>query len=219
MKFPVVLATHNPDKAREIFEILKKTTEESLATAEIRDDSRVAAFVVFDASATPPVIKFEHLPDPEETADTLEENAHIKARAWVEATDLPAIADDTGLFVDALDGAPGIYAARYSGPGCSYEDNWRKLLTELGDTEDRSARFETAAVYVDPDGTEALATGVMIGTITTAPRGDKGMGYDPVFVPDGKTRTYAEMSDPEKNEYSHRADAFRALAKILVATF
>jgi XTP/dITP diphosphohydrolase len=163
-----------------------------------------------------PGIEIVPLPDevelPPETGDTFAENAVDKARTAHEATGLPAIADDTGLFVDALDGAPGVETARYASEGCTYEDNWRKLLSELGDRDDRRATWRTIALVVFPDGSEVWAEGTCAGTITREPRGDHGFGYDPVFVPDGDTRTYAEMDTATKNAISHRGAAFRALA-------
>ena len=151
--------------------------------------------------------------DPIEDGVTLLDNARIKARAVVDATGEPAVADDTGLFVDALDGAPGVETARYAGEGCTYEDNWRKLLRELGDGDDRRATWRTIALLLHPDGTEVWAEGTCTGSITREARGEHGFGYDPVFVPDGDTRTFAEMSKADKNAVSHRGAAFRALAR------
>ncbi len=150
--------------------------------------------------------------DPIEDGDTLLDNARIMARAVVDMTGEPAVADDTGLEVDALDGAPGVQTARYAGEGSSYEDNWRKLLRELGDRDDRRATWRTVALLLHPDGTEVWAEGTCTGAITREVRGERGFGYDPVFVPDGETRTFAEMSKDEKNAVSHRGKAFRALA-------
>ncbi len=154
---------------------------------------------------------------PEETGATLLENALLKARAAVALTGLPAIADDTGLEVDALDGAPGVHAARYSGPGATYASNVAKLLRELTGVPaaKRAARFRTVCVAVWPDGREVNVEGVLEGVITEAPRGANGFGYDPVFGPRGETRTFAELSDTEKNTISHRARAVRALAERL----
>ena len=155
------------------------------------------------------------LPEPVEDGATLLDNARIKARAVVAATGMPAVADDTGLFVDALDGAPGVHTARYAGEGCSYEDNWRKLLAELGDRDDRRATWRTVALVALPDGGEVWVEGRCDGAITRAPRGEHGFGYDPVFVPHGSTATFAEMGRTEKNAVSHRGAAFRALAQEL----
>ena len=154
---------------------------------------------------------------PAETGDTLRANARIKALAAVALTGLPAIADDTGLEVDALNGAPGVHAARYAGPKATYAENVAKLLRELAGVppERRTARFRTVCYAAWPDGMEMSADGVLAGTITEAPRGANGFGYDPVFVPKGETRTYAELTDDEKNAISHRARAVRVLRKIL----
>jgi XTP/dITP diphosphohydrolase len=157
---------------------------------------------------------------PEETGATLLENARIKALAAVTLTGLPAIADDTGLEVDALRGAPGVHAARYAGPKATYAENVAKLLRELAGVppEQRTARFRTVCFAAWPDGTEMSADGALQGTITDTPRGTNGFGYDPVFVPRGETRTYAELADAEKNAISHRARAVRWLRKLLVAS-
>ncbi|MBO0729246.1 MAG: non-canonical purine NTP pyrophosphatase, partial [Acidimicrobiaceae bacterium] len=155
-----VLATANPDKAAEIAAILGD---------RVRLLPRPAG-----------------VPDVDETAQTLKGNARLKARALVTATGKPAIADDTGLEVDALDGAPGVFSARYAGETATYADNTAKLLGELegkGSPGDRRARFVTVAVAAWPDGTELSAEGAVHGWIATAPRGKEGFGYDPVFVP------------------------------------
>ena len=126
---------------------------------------------------------------------------------------LPAVGDDTGLEVDALDGRPGVWTARYAGPGASYADNVARLLEEITGVEDRRATFRTVAALVWPDGAELVANGFVQGVITTEPRGVDGFGYDPVFEIDG--RTLAEMSIDEKSGLSHRARALRALAIVL----
>ena len=151
---------------------------------------------------------------PEETGATLHENALLKARVALALTGGPAIADDTGLEVDALGGRPGLHAARYAGPGASYADNRAKLLAELDGVEParRAARFRCACVACLPDGRELVAEGVLEGRITLAPRGANGFGYDPVFEVGDLGRTMAEMSDAEKNALSHRARAVHALA-------
>ena len=156
---------------------------------------------------------------PEETGVTLLENARIKAHAAVALTGLPAIADDTGLEVEALGGAPGVHAARYSGPGATYASNVAKLLRELHGVpaERRTARFKTVCVALWPDGRELQAEGTLEGTITEAPRGEQGFGYDPLFQPAGETRTYAELPEAEKNAISHRGRAARALGALLAA--
>jgi XTP/dITP diphosphohydrolase len=152
------------------------------------------------------------VPDVIEDADTLLGNARLKAAALCAATGLAAIADDTGLEVAALGGAPGVYAARYAGDGCSYADNRAKLLLELAGSNDRRAAFKTVAIVVWPDGTELHVEGVCPGMITTEERGEIGFGYDAVFQPDeGDGGTFSEMGLDAKNFISHRGRAFRAL--------
>ena len=188
-----VLATANPDKAREIVALLGD-----------------------EAPSLELVARPSEVPDVDEVGETLEDNARIKAVALCDATALPAVADDTGLHVDALGGAPGIHTARYAGEGATYADNVEKLLGDLDGLplEQRAARFATVAVARWPDGLEVAALGEVEGVITTAARGDGGFGYDPVFVPlEGDGRTFAEMTDREKQAISHRARAFRTLAQ------
>lgn len=186
-----VLATANPGKAKEISEILGDWVELRPRPTDVREV--------------------------EETGATLLDNARLKARSLTEATGLPAIADDTGLEVDALGGAPGVYSARFAGPGATYADNVRKLIGLLRhELTARSARFRTIAIAAWPDGHEVVAEGVVEGTIAHEARGSGGFGYDSVFVParsDG--RTFAEMTTGEKNRISHRGEAFRALAELL----
>jgi XTP/dITP diphosphohydrolase len=192
----MVIATANPDKAAEIVALVTETVGDRVELV-----ARPASVGEVD-----------------ETGDTLEDNARLKAVALVHATGLPAIADDTGLEVDALGGAPGVFSSRYSGEHASYEDNVTKLLAELEAAgargpEARRARFRTVAMACFPGGREVAAHGVVEGTISPDRRGGNGFGYDPVFIPDGgEGRTYAEMSSTEKNTRSHRARAFRALA-------
>ena len=156
----------------------------------------------------------ETVADVDETGATLEANALLKARALVEATGWPAIADDTGLFVDALDGRPGVRSARYAGVAANYDDNVTKLLDEMeGVSVPRTARFITVIAVAFPDGTAFCVEGELDGVITRARAGDQGFGYDPVFVPnefDG--RTLAQLSPQEKNDLSHRGRALRALS-------
>jgi XTP/dITP diphosphohydrolase len=154
----------------------------------------------------------DHVPDVVEDADTLVGNARLKASALCAATGLPAVADDTGLEVDALGGAPGVHAAHYAGEGRCYVDNRAKLLAELAGVTDRRAAFRTVAIVVWPDGTELHVEGVCAGVITTEERGADGFGYDSVFQPDeGGGSTFAEMGTDAKNAISHRGRAFRAL--------
>lgn len=152
-------------------------------------------------------------PDVDETGDTLEANALLKAHAVCEATGLPVIADDTGLEVAALDGAPGVRTARFAGPEATYADNVARMLDVMAGVTDRSARFRTVVALVFPDGVEVLAEGVVDGVITTETRGNLGFGYDPIFEVGGMT--FAEMGMDAKNELSHRARAIRALAATL----
>ncbi len=157
------------------------------------------------------------IPDVDESKDTLEGNAALKARAVSDATGLPAVADDTGLFVDALGGRPGVRSSRYAGNGASYEDNVRLLLEELRDVEEseRTAHFRTVIAVAKPDGSSWLVEGVLHGTILHEPRGQGGFGYDPVFVPRGEKWSLAEMTAAQKNAISHRGRALRAFAERL----
>ncbi len=158
------------------------------------------------------------IPDVVEDADTLEGNARLKARAICEATGLPAIADDTGLEIDHLDGAPGVYTARFAGENATYADNVAKTLAVLKGVPaaDRSAKFRTVALLAYPDGSELVAHGVVEGHIATAPAGDGGFGYDPIFIPvDARNQTFAEMNPDAKHAISHRGRAFRALKDLL----
>jgi XTP/dITP diphosphohydrolase len=197
-RLPLVLASANPDKAAEIARIL------SVAPG-------------IELLPRPPEV-----PDVDETGDTLEENARLKALALVSATGQAAVADDTGLEVEALDGAPGVYSARYAGEHATYADNVTKLLGALQVLPDeggaRRARFRTVALCAFPDGSEIMAEGTVEGRIGHQPRGSAGFGYDPVFEPDGAGgRTFAEMTMAEKEGCSHRGRAFGALAAALTA--
>jgi XTP/dITP diphosphohydrolase len=195
----LVLASANPDKAAEIRAILET----------------VHGVVLHPRPAA--------VPDVEETGDTLMDNARLKAFALVEATGMAAVADDTGLEVEALGGAPGVYSSRYSGEHASYADNVAKLLVELdkvgaSSPDRRTAKFRSVAFVGFPDGREVWADGEVTGTITLQAVGSSGFGYDPVFAPDGYDgRTFAQMSPEEKHEISHRGRAFRALAERLGA--
>jgi XTP/dITP diphosphohydrolase len=188
-----VSASANPDKAAEMTAVL--------------------AEVGIELSPRPP-----GLADVDETGDTLEANARLKATAVAEATGEAAIADDTGLCVDALGGAPGVRTSRYAGEGATYAANVSQLLRALEEVPagDRTARFRTVAVARWPDGREVVAEGVVEGVIATEPRGVAGFGYDPVFVPlEGEGRTFAEMAPEEKHRLSHRGRALRTLAQAL----
>jgi XTP/dITP diphosphohydrolase len=186
----LVCASANPDKVAEI------------------------EFILGDVVALLP--RPADVPDVVEDADTLEGNARLKAVAICEATGMAAVADDTGLEVTALGGAPGVYSARWAGEGCSYADNRERLLRELAGAVDRSAAFRTCVIVRRPDGTEVVVEGSCSGTITEAERGTRGFGYDAVFVPDdGDGRTFAEMTEEEKHALSHRGRAFRNLLTAL----
>ena len=188
-----VLATANPHKTEEMSAVLSGLDIEVIARPG-------------------------HVGEIDETEDTLEGNALLKARALVEATGRAAIADDTGLFVDALEGRPGVFSARYAGESATYAENVDKLLAELSEVEDRRAHFRTVIALVAPDGDELVVEGVLDGVITREPRGENGFGYDPVFAPDDTPgRTLAELTSGEKNVLSHRARALRALAEKLAA--
>ena len=191
MKF--VLATFNRDKAREL-----------------------AALLALPGTEIVPLADWPAATAPEENGTTLAENARIKAQAAMLLTGLPAIADDTGLEVDALAGAPGVHAARYAGPNATYADNVAKLVAAIAPVPEaqRTARFRTVCVALHPDGRTWQAEGVLEGVILTRERGRNGFGYDPVFaLPDG--RTLAELDASENTAMSHRARAVRALASAL----
>lgn len=157
------------------------------------------------------------VPDVDETEMTLEGNALLKARALTTATGEAAIADDTGLFVDALDGRPGVYSARYAGENASYADNVAKLLVELDGVDDarRGANFRSVIAVTFPDGGSWWVEGVLEGTILTEAKGDGGFGYDPVFAPAAGARSLAELTPDEKDALSHRGRALRAFAEKL----
>ncbi len=200
----LVLATANPDKAAEIATLLGDRP--GLAGG-------AAGVIVLPRPA--------HVPDVDETGETLLDNARLKAEALRDATGLAAVADDTGLEVDALGGAPGVYSARFAGPSATYDDNVTALLDALERAgasvpAERRARFTTIALVAFPDGSELWQSGSVDGWIASAPRGDRGFGYDPVFVPDeGDGRTFAELTADEKHALSHRGRAFSALAEAL----
>lgn len=188
----LVCASANPDKVAEIAAILDGVVDLVPRPVEV--------------------------PDVVEDADTLEGNARLKAIAICDATGLPAVADDTGLEVAALGGAPGVHSAYYAGPSASYADNRAKLLAALDGHTDREAAFRTCVLVRWPDGSELVVNGVCNGTITTVARGDRGFGYDSIFVPaDGDGRTFAEMTDDEKHVLSHRGRAFRSLLVALAS--
>ena len=160
----------------------------------------------------------DEVPDVDETDDTLEGNALLKARAISKATGEAAIADDTGLFIDALSGRPGVHSARYAGDGVTYDQNVKKVLRELKgvDLADRGARFRTVIAVAYPSGASWWVDGVLEGTILESPKGEGGFGYDPIFAPvDEGGRSLAELTPEEKNARSHRGHALRALVTAL----
>lgn len=191
----VVLASRNAHKIEEM--------------ARILDDAGLHVEVVgIDA--------FDDVPEVPETEDSFEGNALLKARAVCAATGTPAVSDDSGLCVDALNGMPGVLSARWSG-GAGDVANLELVLAQLADTPDErlGAQFRCAVALVLPDGREAVVHGEMRGRLVREPRGTNGFGYDPIFVPDGEGRTSAEMSSPEKDAISHRGNALRALVPVL----
>jgi XTP/dITP diphosphohydrolase len=193
----VVLATRNRGKAAELAALLAEAGLRDLRVTTLADHPT--------------------LPDVVEDGETYEANALKKARAVAAALGLPALADDSGLEVDALGGRPGLHSARYLGPGATPAEQVAGILRELAPAagDRRGARFVAVLAVALPDGREASARGVVEGTVGPAPRGEGGFGYDPIFVPHGETRTYAEMPAAEKSRTSHRAAAARALAPAL----
>ncbi|MFI6334835.1 RdgB/HAM1 family non-canonical purine NTP pyrophosphatase [Streptomyces sp. NPDC050535] len=160
---------------------------------------------------------YPEIPDVKETGVTFAENALLKAHALAQATGLPAVADDSGLCVDVLNGAPGIFSARWSGRHGDDAANLALLLAQLGDIPDghRAAHFACAAALALPDGTERVVEGQLRGVLRHAPVGTNGFGYDPILQPDGDSRTCAELSPEEKNAISHRGKAFRGLVPVV----
>ncbi len=192
----IVLASGNRGKVREIAELTAHLGIEIVPQSE---------FGVSDA---------------DETGDTFEANALIKARHAADATGLPAISDDSGLAVAALDGRPGVYSARYAGAGASDDDNNEKHLEELDGVDERAAAFHCVACFVTPDDPEpVMAHGEWQGSILAARRGSGGFGYDPVFLDPDSGRASAELSPAEKNARSHRGKALRALVQALTARY
>jgi len=183
----LVIASHNDGKVREIGALLAPFNVEVASAGDLG------------------------LPEPDETGETFIENALIKARASAQGSGLPALADDSGLSVDVLGGAPGIHSARWAGPGKDFTEAMRKVMDATADFETAKAHFVCALALCWPDGHTETFEGYVHGSLTWPPRGEKGFGYDPMFVPDGDVRTFAEMDPEEKHAISHRADAFRQL--------
>lgn len=188
----VIAATKNKGKIREISDILESLGFEVVSQNDMGIDVEVL-----------------------ETGKTFTENALIKARSVQLLCNDAVLADDSGLCVDALGGAPGIYSARYAGEGATDKDKIDKLLAELGEETNRSARFEAAVAFIFPDGREITVTGKTEGRITFEPVGEGGFGYDPIFYSNELKKTFAEASNEEKNNVSHRAKALKALCDIL----
>ena len=184
----LVIASHNQGKVEEISALL-------------------APFAIHAVSAGALGIA-----EPEETGDSFETNAALKAKAAAGASGLPAIADDSGLVVLALGGAPGIYSARWAGPDKDFRIAMQRVHRELAD-RDRSARFVAALALVWPDGDTEIFRGEVAGKLVWPPRGDRGFGYDPIFVPDGGAATFGEIEPAEKHKISHRARAFAKLVE------
>lgn len=183
----LVIASHNPGKVREIGDLLRpyNVTVESAAALS--------------------------LPEPEETGSTFVENAELKASAAARASNHCALADDSGLCVKALNGEPGIYSARWAGPNADFSAAMERIHSELGEADDRGAWFTCALSLCWPDGHCETFEGRVDGKLVWPPRGNRGFGYDPIFVPDGSTLTFGEFDPDAKHAISHRADAFRQL--------
>ena len=183
----LVVASHNAGKVREIEDLLRPFAVECVSAAALG------------------------LAEPEETGATFEANAELKARAAAGASGLPALADDSGLAVAALGGDPGIYSARWAGPAKDFAAAMRKVEDGLAGAASRDARFVAVLCLAWPDGHVESFRGEVGGTLVWPPRGSKGFGYDPMFLPGGRSQTFGEMEPDEKHAISHRADAFRKL--------
>ncbi|MBT3169555.1 MAG: RdgB/HAM1 family non-canonical purine NTP pyrophosphatase [Candidatus Cloacimonetes bacterium] len=188
----IVIASRNKDKIIEIKEILTGLDFE---------------FV--------PALDFLDLPDVIEDKETIAGNAIKKAMETAQNTGMLALADDTGFFVDALDGKPGVYAARYAGEVCTYKDNREKMLKEMQGQNNRKAQFKTVVAFASPTGLIGTAEGKVEGTITLQDEGEGGFGYDPIFRADETGKTFGEMNNADKNKISHRGRAFRNIIPIL----
>ncbi|SLM49306.1 Non-canonical purine NTP pyrophosphatase [Nitrospira japonica] len=194
-------------------------TELVLATRNLHKGEELTALLSSLGIRVRTLAEFPDAPEVIEDGDTCEANAVKKARTIADVTGLPAVADDTGLEVDALDGRPGVFAARYAGEHVTYEDNWRKLLKELAGVsrEGRQARFLTVAALALPGGVVEVAQGTLEGIIAEEPAGTGGFGYDPVFHVPELGKTLAELSAEQKNCISHRAKAFAEIREILLS--
>lgn len=188
----IIAATKNKGKIKEIQEILSPLGFEVISQHQAGYDLDIL-----------------------ETGDTFEKNALIKARALAMICDEHVLADDSGLCIDALDGRPGIYSARYAGEGASDADKVTKILCEMDGIKDRDAKFVTSVAFIFPDGEELTASGEVLGHITRTPSGTNGFGYDPIFYSEELLKTFADASDDEKNSVSHRGRALTALCEKL----
>ena len=182
----LIIATHNPGKLREIAQLFEPFGVQVLSAGELG------------------------LPEPKEDGRTFIANAEVKARAAVEGSDKPAVSDDSGLVVPALGGDPGIYSARWAGPGKNFNVAMKRVQDELGN-KDRGAYFVAALALAWPDGHIEMFEGTVHGTLVWPPRGDLGFGYDPMFQPNGYNITFGEFEPSAKHAISHRADAFNQL--------
>jgi XTP/dITP diphosphohydrolase len=187
----IILASKNPNKIEELHAILKPMG------VKLRSS-----------------LDYPELHDVDETSDSLEGNAYLKALYTYNMTGVPSLADDTGLEVEALDGRPGVFSARYAGEKATYQENMFKLLQEMEPHINRKAQFRTVLAYISEEGT-FIFQGVSEGIILRDARGKKGFGYDPIFLPDGKQKTFAEMNSEEKNEISHRGKAVNQFVRFL----
>lgn len=188
----VALSTDNKNKVLEISEILKDYNFKIITKSELGINEE------FD-----------------EIYNTLEENSRLKAKKLKEFCDFSVLADDTGLFVDSLNGEPGVFSARYAGVHGDSDANRKKLLKKLESVKDRSAYFKTVIVFIDENGNEILAKGILKGKIALEEKGENGFGYDRIFIPEGMNKTLAEIGFKEKNKFSHRRRALEDLKKIL----
>ncbi|MCF7858080.1 MAG: RdgB/HAM1 family non-canonical purine NTP pyrophosphatase [Candidatus Cloacimonetes bacterium] len=188
----LLLATRNEDKVKEIKDILAELELEIIS-----------------------VSRFSEIPEVVEDRDTLKGNAIKKAKECSEYSNLLTIADDTGLFVDSLNGKPGVYSARYAGENCSYKDNRLKMLRVMSNISVRSAQFRTVCALVSPDGLIAVTEGIVEGIITEKEYGDNGFGYDAIFRANETGKTFGEMTDKEKKSFSHRSRALKKMIPII----
>ncbi len=189
----LLLATRNDDKVIEIKEILKDLDVEIVSASQFPD-----------------------MPDVIEDKDTITGNSIKKATECAEYSNMLTIADDTGIFVDALDGKPGVYAARYAGEVCTYKDNRVKMLKEMKDEENRNAQFRTVCALVSPDGLIATTEGIVEGTITEKEFGNNGFGYDAIFKANETGKTFGEMTLEDKETISHRSRAFKKIIPFII---